>query len=132
MATTPDPVALARNYLAAMERRDLDAARAMLAPGFVMTFPGDARFDTLEQMVTASRARYRSAKKSFERCDVLTQADGSAVVYCLGTLHGELNSGEAYEGIRYIDRFTIKDGLLVDQRVWNDMSAILGDKIKPL
>ena len=129
---TGDPVALVRAYLAAMERRDLDAARAMLAPGFHMIFPGNAQFDSLDALVASAKGRYRSANKTFEQCDVVPQADGSAVVYCLGTLFGELNSGAPYAGIRYIDRFTVRGGKLVDQMVWNDMSAVLGDKLKPL
>ena len=129
---TGDPVALVRAYLAAMERRDLDAARAMLAPGFRMTFPGDTQFNSLEELVASAKGRYRSASKTFEHCDVVPQADGSAVVYCLGTLFGDLNSGEAYAGIRYIDRFTVRGGRLVDQRVWNDMAEVLGAKLKPL
>ena len=39
-----------REYLDAMERRDLAAARSLLAPGFSMVFPGGKRFDSLEQL----------------------------------------------------------------------------------
>ena len=130
--SSTDLAALVRDYLAAMERRDLDAAGAMLAPGFHMVFPGGTRFDSLEQLVQSAKGRYRSAKKTFERCDVMPQSDGSAVVYCLGTLYGELLSGQSYAGIRYIDRFTVKDGMLIDQMVWNDMAEVLGAKLKPL
>jgi ketosteroid isomerase-like protein len=56
-----------REYLAAMERRDLAAARSLLAPGFSMMFPGGKRFDTLEELVEAARKRYRSARKTYER-----------------------------------------------------------------
>lgn len=68
-----------------------------LAPGFFMVFPGDARFDAF---------------------------DGG--VYCFGTLYGELLDGTPYSGIRFIDRFTVSDGKLVDQRVWNDMPKVPG------
>ncbi|MEO7404615.1 MAG: nuclear transport factor 2 family protein [Burkholderiales bacterium] len=125
------PADLVRTYLATMERRDLVAAKAMHAPGFHMVFPGGKHFDTLEQLVESSKARYRSAKKTYDRYDVLEETDGSAVVYCYGTLFGELNSGEAYSGIRFIDRFTLRDGKFVDQMVWNDMAQVLGEKLKP-
>lgn len=121
-----DPAQLVRNYLAAMERRDLVAAKAMLAPGFAMIFPGGARLESLEQLVEWARARYRSARKTCERFDVAPAQDGVAVVYCYGTLHGELLSGEAFSGIRFIDRFTVVGGRLADQRVWNDMAEVLG------
>lgn len=118
---------IVREYLAAMERRDLAAAKACLAPGFFMVFPGGARFDSLEQLVQSAKGRYRSAKKTYERFDAFD--DG---VYCFGTLYGELLDGTPYSGIRFIDRFTVRDGKLVDQRVWNDMAEVLGAKLKPL
>ena len=106
-----------REYLAAMERRDLAAAKAFLAPGFFMVFPGGARFDSLEKLVASAKDRYRSARNTYERFDTF---DGG--VYCFGTLHGELLDGTPYSGIRFIDRFTVREGKLVDQRVWNDMA----------
>ncbi len=118
---------LVRQYLGAMERRDLAAAKAMLAPGFFMVFPGATRFDSLEQLVESARGRYRSAKKTYERFDAF---EGG--VYCFGTLYGELLDGTPYSGIRFIDRFTVHDGKLVDQKVWNDMAEVLGAKLKPL
>ena len=76
-----------REYLAAMERRDLVAARTSLAPGFFMVFPGGARFDTFD---------------------------------------GGVLDGTPYSGVRFIDRFTVRDGKLVDQRVWNDLAQTRG------
>jgi ketosteroid isomerase-like protein len=116
-----------RQYLDAMERRDLAAAQALLAPGFHMLFPGGKRYESLAALVEGARGRYRSAKKTYERFD--TAGD---VVYCYGTLYGELLNGEAYSGIRFIDRFTVRDGKLADQMVWNDMAEVLGAKLKPL
>ena len=123
---TNDPAQLIRDYLAAMERRDLAAAKAMLAPGFSMTFPGGKRFETLEALVEWAKPRYKRALKTYDRFDAVPQADGSSVVYCFGVLHGELNDGTPYSGIRFIDRFTVRDGKLADQMVWNDMGEVLG------
>jgi ketosteroid isomerase-like protein len=121
-----DPARIVRDYLAAMERRDLAAAQSMLAPGFSMLFPGGKRFETLEALVEWAKPRYKRALKAYDHFDVAPQSDGSAVVYCFGTLHGELNDGTPYSGIRFIDRFTVRDGRLADQRVWNDMGEVLG------
>ena len=118
---------IVRAYLDAMERRDLPAAKAFLAPGFRMTFPGGSQFDSLEQLVESAKGRYRSARKTYERYD----ASGEAV-YCYGTLYGELLDGTPYSGIRFIDRFTVRQGKLVDQQVWNDMAEVLGAKLKKL
>ena len=46
-------------------------------------------------------------------------------VYCFGTLQGERLDGTPYSGIRFIDRFTVREGRLVDQQVWNDMGEVL-------
>lgn len=119
------PEETVRAYLSAMERRDLATAKSFLAPGFHMTFPGDQQFTTLEQLVERSGGRYRSAKKSY---DVFDSFDDK--VYCFGTLYGELLDGTQYSGIRFIDRFTVKNGKLVDQKVWNDMAEVLGPKLK--
>ena len=54
------------------------------------------------------------------------------MIYCFGTLYGELLDGTPYSGIRFIDRFTVRDGKLVDQMVWNDMAEVLGPKLKAL
>jgi hypothetical protein len=110
-----------------MERRDLAQAKRWLAPGFYMVFPGNRRFDTLEELVASAKGRYRTAKKIYERFDC-----SATEVYCYGTLHGELLDGTPYSGIRFIDRFTVRDGKLVDQQVWNDMAEVLGSKLKPL
>jgi len=123
---TNDPTQTVSDYLTAMERRDLAAARAMLAPGFSMTFPGGKRFETLDALVEWAKPRYKRALKTYDHFDAAHQSDGSAVVYCFGTLYGELNDGTPYSGIRFIDRFTVRDGKLVDQMVWNDMGEVLG------
>ena len=120
MSKAMTPEETVKGYLAAMERRDLAAARDHLAPGFHMVFPGGQRFDSLEALVEFAKGRYRSARKKYERFD--TAAD---VVYCFGTLYGERLDGSRYEGIRFIDRFTVRGGKLVDQQVWNDMGESL-------
>lgn len=114
--------ALVRDFLAAMEARDLARARRMLAPGFAMTFPGGARFATLEELVAWAKPRYRWVKKTYVRFDEMTGMDGDSVVYCHGTLRGAWPDGTGFEGVRFVDRFAIRDGRLADQQVWNDLA----------
>ena len=85
-----------------------------------MTFPGGVRLDSLEALVDWARPRYRFAKKRYERFDEAPDEE-TTVVYCFGTLSGEWSDGSTFEGIRFIDRFTVKEGKLVDQMVWNDL-----------
>ncbi len=114
------PSRMVATYLRTMEARDFDAARAMLAPGFQMIFPGDRRFTDLEALVDSSKPRYRNVRNVFHYFDEGVTPDG-AVVYSIGTLTGEWPDGTPCSGIRYVDRFTVKNGKFVSQWVWNDM-----------
>ena len=114
-----------RDFLAAMERRDLAAAGALLADGFTMTFPGGVVFGRLEELVAWARDRYAAIAKTYERFEEFP-VDGGAAVYCFGTLHGQWPDGRPFDGIRFIDRFTVADGKLADQRVWNDLAEAAG------
>lgn len=121
-----DAAATVRRFLDLMEARDLPAARALLAPGFAMVFPGDRRMDSLEAMVAWSAPRYRFVRKTHDRIDSLTDpAGGRQTVYVLGTLRGEWADGTAFAGIRYLDRFELDaEGRIALQEVWNDMAEI--------
>lgn len=107
-------------YLAAVEARDLDLAREFLAQGFQMTFPGDAVFSTIEELVAWGKDRYRFVTKTYERFDEVESSDG-VIVYCYGTLAGEYPDGTPFNEVRFIDRFVVADGKLCDQKVWNDL-----------
>lgn len=116
----PDAATVVRDYLGAMEARDLDKAKSMLRDDFVMTFPGTGGMHKLEELMAWSKERYTKVGKTYEHFDTAPGADG-VVVYCFGTLQGEWLDGRTFEGIRFIDRFTVVDGKIKDQRVWNDM-----------
>lgn len=113
---------LIKTFLRTMEARDLVAAEKMMAEGAKITFPGGRVFDTQREMVAAARGRYQWVKKAFDRMDTATISDGVAVVYILGTLYGVNRHGVAFSGIRFIDRFEIKHGLITAQDVWNDLA----------
>jgi 4-oxalocrotonate tautomerase family enzyme len=118
----PAPAETVKAFLSAMERRDLTAAKALLADDFRMLFPGNAEFTALEELVAWSRPRYRFVKKSYEAFDECFGEAGT-IVYCFGTLSGEWPDGTPFDGIRFIDRFTVAGGRLLDQKVWNDFRA---------
>ena len=112
---------IVRAYLAAMAARDLETAGSFLAEDFKMTFPGDVCFTTPKQLAAWGSERYRFVKKSYDGFDEM-QCDGKIVIYCYGTLNGEWPDGKPFSGVRFIDRFEVKDKLLLDQRVWNDLA----------
>jgi hypothetical protein len=114
-------VALA--FLAAMERRDLGAARHYLAPDFSMCFPGGVRMHKLEELVARSGSRYQRVAKDFDHIDECSSS-GVTIVYCSGRLRGIWNDGSEFSGIRFIDRFEVVDGLLRRQDVWNDLGEL--------
>lgn len=115
-------IALAREFLAAIEAEDEARAAALLAPGAVMIFPGARRFDAISTVLAGLRRRYRSVRKRFDRFDVV--AGDPVVVYCTGTLHGAFADGTAFADIRFVDRFEIAGGLIARQDVWNDVGAL--------
>ena len=120
----PDPALLVKNYLAAMEARDLAKARAMLAEGFIMTFPRTVPMSTLEELIEWSKPRYNFVTKTYEGFDAMQGEGDASIVYCRGTLAGEYHDGSRFEGIRFIDRFDVIDGKLAKQDVWNDMAEV--------
>ncbi len=120
-APLPAAASVVRSYLDAMERRDLNAARSHLHDDFQMVFPGDRSMSTLEELIEWSSTRYRSIGKTIDAVEECFGEDGMTV-YCFGTLQGTWLNGEAFSGIRFIDRFTLADGKLHRQFVWNDLA----------
>lgn len=117
-----DPVTLVDSYLACCAERRLDDAARYLAEGAVLVFPGGARYASLEEMVAGARGRYRSIDKHRDTWDVGRREDGAVVVISTGTLFGVNLAGVPFEGVRYVDRFVLRDGLIAEQHVWNDLA----------
>jgi len=118
------PAEMVKKYLAAMEARNIEKAKSFLAPEFHMTFPGGVTFHTLEDLVNWSKTRYRFVKKTFHSTNTSYGAEFISVT-CSGVLSGEWPNGEEFHGVRFIDQFQIKDGLLVEQSVWNDLELAM-------
>lgn len=107
-------------YLAAMEARNLDAARASVADGDLdLTFPGGRHFSRIDEIVANSSGRYAAIGKTINRRSVWPEGDRIHVLFA-GTLHGRWPDGTPFDGIRFIDLFELRDGLIVRQEVWND------------
>ena len=117
-----DSAALAHRFLSAIEKRDAAACASMMAHDIEMVFPGGVRHGSVEVLFASSASRYRSVGKTITLIDAFDDGDRS-VVYVSGTLHGTWLNGQDFDGIRFIDRLEIQDGLIIRQEVWND-SAI--------
>ena len=123
-APVPDAEGVVRDFLALMEARELEKAQALMAEGCTMTFPGTGPMTSIDDVLDWARDRYARVGKEIERIDSSPGEDG-VTVYCFGTLKGEWPDGRPFDGIRFIDRFTVRDSLILDQRVWNDMGETM-------
>jgi len=119
-----DPAALVRDYLTAMQARDVRAAEAMQGEGFVMHFPGTGPMTKLQELFDWAAPRYRHLTKTYEGFEAMQGTGDAAIVYCRGTLAGEWPDGAAFDGIRFIDRFEITDNRITRQEVWNDIAEV--------
>jgi hypothetical protein len=110
-----------KNYLNAMEERDLLAAQTVLSKNIIMYFPGNKIFYNLEEVIEWTKSRYNWTKKNYDRFDPLIIED-TVIVYCYGTLYGEWINCSEFSNIRFIDRFSIKNNKIIEQMVWNDLA----------
>ena len=108
------------DFLALFDELRFAEANRHLAPGCRMVFPGGAEFTDCTALPQRAATLYRWVRKQFERFDEIATPEGT-IVYCFGTLRGEWPDGAPFSGVRYIDRFVVRDGRIADQRVWNDL-----------
>ena len=105
---------------------DPDAARRFVSPALAIRFTGNRAMKDPAETTAFNAARYRWVKKRIERTEsVVPSGDGDAVVYSLGTLYGEWPDGTPFEGNRYVDRYVVRQGLIVQMDVWNDSAEWL-------
>jgi limonene-1,2-epoxide hydrolase len=122
---TSDAIATVRQYLDTMERRELAAAEKYLAEGFELHFPGADPMTTLDQLIAWSKGRYQHVQKSYGGIEAY-ETEGGSVVIARGTLQGAWPDGNAFSGVRFIDRFELQDGKIKVQEVWNDLAEVKG------
>lgn len=125
-----DPVADAKRvvetYLELSMIPDPEAAARYVSPDFQLVFTGGRLFHAPAQAAAFNAARYAHVAKRFLRTDAaLDPESGEVIVYQSGYLVGAWPDGEVFETNRYIDRFVIRDGLIVRADVWNDSAEIL-------
>lgn len=114
------PLEMVREYLDASGERRMEDARRYLDTSAIIIFP-QGRFEDLGEMAEAMKGRYLSIGKTHETWDVFIE-ESEAVVVTTGTLQGINTHGIAFDGVRFCDRFVIRDGLIVEQHVWNDLA----------
>ena len=125
-ADAADAAAVVDAYLATLMIPDPEGARRYVAPDLEIRFTGGVRMRDPAECAAFNAGRYRWVKKRFERTDVVQGgSDAETVVYNIGTLYGEWPDGTPFEGNRYVDRYVLRDGLIVRMDVWNDSAEWL-------
>jgi hypothetical protein len=128
LAASPDETRAAaevveRFLVASMVPDPVTAAR-YIADDLKITFTGGRPYRHPRETAAFNAKRYKWVKKKMERTDVVPGAS-ETIVYNLGTLYGEWPDGTPFEGNRYVDRFVVRGGKIVQMDVWNDSAERL-------
>ncbi len=122
-ATPADVVA---EYLRLLMIPDPISARRHVAPDLAIRFTGGRVMREPAECAAFNATRYRWVQKCVERTETVAGgSDAETIVYSIGTLHGEWPDGSRFEGNRYVDRYTVRGGLIVRMEVWNDSAEWL-------
>jgi hypothetical protein len=96
-------------------------AQRYTSPELKIWFTGGRAMAQTSECAAFNAQRYAWVKKKFACTDVAQgTTDNEAIVYQTGTLYGAWPGGTPFEGNRYIDRYVVRDGLIVEMQVWND------------
>jgi hypothetical protein len=110
---------IVERFLVASMIPDPESAAGFMIAGVAITFTGGRKFRHPRETTGFNAKRYKWVKKKMERTDV-APGEGETVVYNTGTLYGEWPDGTPFEGNRYVDRFVVRGGKIVQMDVWND------------
>jgi len=114
---------IVRNFLTAMENRELSRAKTYLSDDFDMVFPGNARFSELEQLIDWAKQRYQSVSKTIHTITTSYGQD-SITVTCFGELSFIFHEDQPLQNVRFCDVFELKNHKICHQEVWNDLAEI--------
>jgi hypothetical protein len=118
--------ALVDEFLRLIMIPDPEAASRFVAPDLRIRFTGGRAMSNPAECTAFNRSRYAWVKKRFEATEVVEGATPEhAIVYNRGTLYGEWPDGTAFQGNRYVDRYVVRGGLIVQMDVWNDSAEWL-------
>jgi hypothetical protein len=116
---TAEAAAIVEKFLIASMVPDPQTAALYIADHLAITFTGGRKYGHPRETTAFNAGRYKWVKKKMERSDVVP-GHGETIVYNLGTLYGEWPDGTPFEGNRYVDRFVVRGGKIVQMDVWND------------
>jgi ketosteroid isomerase-like protein len=121
-----DAGAIVEEFLRLVMVPDPEAASRFVAPQVAIRFTGGRPMQRPADCSAFNATRYAWVKKRFESTDVVQGATHEeSVVYNTGTLYGAWPDGTPFEGNRYVDRYVLRHGLIVQMDVWNDSAEWL-------
>jgi hypothetical protein len=121
---TVEAAEIVERFLVASMVPDPQTAARYIADDLKITFTGGRKYSHPRETAAFNGRRYKWVKKRMERSDVVP-GRGETIVYSLGTLYGEWPDGTPFEGNRYVDRFVVRGGKIVQMDVWNDSAERL-------
>lgn len=121
---TAEAAGIVERFLEASMVPDPVKAATFISPDLDITFTGGRKYTHPRETAAFNAKRYKWVKKKFERTDVVP-GKSETIVYNTGTLYGEWPDGKSFEGNRYVDRFVVRNGLIVKMDVWNDSAERL-------
>ena len=119
-----DAAGVVEAFLHASMVPDPQTAARYIADDLKITFTGGRKYRHPRETTAFNAKRYKWVKKKMERTDVVA-GEGETIVYNLGTLYGEWPDGTSFDGNRYVDRFVVRNGKIVQMDVWNDSAERL-------
>ena len=119
-----DAAGVVEAFLHASMVPDPQTAARYIADDLKITFTGGRKYRHPSETTAFNAKLYKWVKKKMERTDVVA-GEGETIVYNLGTLYGEWPDGTSFDGNRYVDRFVVRDGKIVQMDVWNDSAERL-------
>ena len=119
MDETAQAADIVERYLVASMIPDPETAATFMTDDVRITFTGGRKMSHPRETAGFNAGRYKWVKKKMERSDV-APGIGETIVYNIGTLYGEWPDGTPFEGNRYVDRFVVRNGKIVQMDVWND------------
>ena len=122
LTVTTSAIEIVKGYLAAVEKRYHKMASKFLGDNFWMEFRGSVRMTKLEQLVLWSKPRDKSVKNYFDFLEAYRVYD--TLITCHGMLDMIFTIRDDFQGIRFIDVFTISGHKFTGQLVWNDLDTV--------
>lgn len=120
---TQEAEAVVDTYLTLFMEGRIREAEAMLAPNAVLIFPGGAHQTSLVEVADEVNRLYETVGKTITRT-WSAQVGDDVIVTTTGYLFGVSRTYGAFSDVRFIDFFTVRDGLIVAQEVINDAAQV--------